>query len=196
MINLTYANGAWRHANYVDGNTIPATSVNTASTTTEKVGSHTYYTARPNSHTLVTLRYANTVQGPITLNINSAGAKPIYINGQASSATNYTLPAGTYLVFYDGTNYYFDTQGAIPGNFDIEQISGLAQILQTGTGSFTESGMTINANIQADWTQTDSTTASYIKNKPTIINIGITVDEDEKTLFITSPIENGDGVSY
>ena len=31
-----------------------------------------------------------------TLNINGTGAKPIYINGNASSASNYTLPAGSY----------------------------------------------------------------------------------------------------
>lgn len=37
---------------------------------------------------------------------------------------------------------------------------------------------------------------TFIKNKPTIINIGITVDDDAKTMFITSPIFNGDGVSY
>ena len=35
-----------------------------------------------------------------------------------------------------------------------------------------------------------------IKNKPTIINVAITVDDAAKTLFITSPVTNGDGVSY
>ena len=58
---------------------------------------------------------ANTYQGALTLNINSAGAKPIYINGTVSSSTNYTLPNGTYFVFYDGTNYYFRTDGKIQG---------------------------------------------------------------------------------
>jgi hypothetical protein len=51
----------------------------------------------------------------LTLNINSAGAKPIYINGTVSSSSNYTLPNGTYFVFYDGTNYYFRTDGKIQG---------------------------------------------------------------------------------
>ena len=45
------------------------------------------------------------------MNINSTGAKPIYINGSASSTSNHTLPAGSYLVYYDGTNYYFRTDG-------------------------------------------------------------------------------------
>ena len=60
------------------------------------------------------MRYSNTKAAALTLNINSAGAKPIYINGAPSSATNYTLPAGTYLIFYDGTNYYFNTTADIP----------------------------------------------------------------------------------
>lgn len=115
VVMLTYADGAWRHMNYVDGNTVPATHVTTASTTTAKVGSHTYYALRAGNYTLVTLRYGNTRAGAITLNINSTGAKPIYINGSPSSASNYTLPAGTYIVYYDGTAYYFNTDGMISG---------------------------------------------------------------------------------
>ena len=115
VVMLTYADGAWRHMNYVDGNTVPATHVTTASTTTAKVGSHTYYALRAGNYTLVTLRYGNTRAGAITLNINSTGAKPIYINGSPSSATNYTLPAGTYIVYYDGNAYYFNTDGMISG---------------------------------------------------------------------------------
>lgn len=60
------------------------------------------------------MRYSNTKAAALTLNINSTGEKPIYINGAPSSATNYTLPAGTYLIFYDGTNYYFNTTADIP----------------------------------------------------------------------------------
>lgn len=115
VIVLTYVDGAWRRADRdTNDNTIPATHVPTGAATQAKVGSHTYYAARPNSYTLVTLRYANSYAGNITLNINSIGAKPIYINGEASSASNYTLPAGTYLVYYDGDNYYFNTNGEIP----------------------------------------------------------------------------------
>ena len=59
------------------------------------------------------MRYANSSAGAITLNINSTGAKAIYINGTASGSSNYTLPAGTYLAFYDGTNFYFRTDGKL-----------------------------------------------------------------------------------
>ena len=64
----------------------------------------------------VLIRYANTAASALTLNINSTGAKPIYINGAASSASNYTLPAGTYFVYYNGTNYYFRTDNYLTVN--------------------------------------------------------------------------------
>ena len=51
-------------------------------------------------------------------------------------------------------------------------------------------------DVQSDWEETDPTAVSFIKNKPTILNIGITMDDAAKTMFITSPITNGDGVSY
>lgn len=60
--------------------------------------------------------YDNTAKSALTLNIGSTGAKPIYINGQPSSADNYTLPGGQYLVYYDGTNYYFRTDDKMTGN--------------------------------------------------------------------------------
>lgn len=125
------ATGRWLHANYVDGNTIPASSCATGASTAAKTASHTYYTAKANSYTLVTLRYANTAKSALTLNINSTGAKPIYINGVASSSTNYTLPAGTYLVYYDGTNYYFRTDGKITGSItgDAATLNGRSDYL-------------------------------------------------------------------
>lgn len=107
------ASGRWMRADYNTDN-IPASLCTTSAGTAAKTASHSYYTAKSNSYTLVTMRYANTAASALTLNINGQGAKPIYINGVASSTTNYTLPAGTYFVFYDGTNYYFNTDGEIP----------------------------------------------------------------------------------
>ena len=59
---------------------------------------------------------SNNAAKALTLNISGKGAKPIYINGAPSSADNYTLPAGPYIVYYDGTNYYFRTDGALQGD--------------------------------------------------------------------------------
>ena len=72
---------------------------------------------------LIALLNTNTANTALTLNINSTGAKPIYINGTVSSATNYTLPAGSYIVYYDGSNYYFDTTGKIPGPTSSSSVS-------------------------------------------------------------------------
>ena len=75
---------------------------------------------------------SNTAASALTLNINSKGAKPVYINGTASGTTNYTLPAGSYLVYYDGTNYQFRTDGQIPGPARSVALGGTGQ---TGTGA-------------------------------------------------------------
>ena len=93
-----------------------AVQCTTAADTAAKVGSPSYYNLANNRYFMLMLKSANTYQGAITLNVNSAGAKPIYINGSASSASNYTLPAGLYLVHYDGTNYYVRTDGKITGS--------------------------------------------------------------------------------
>jgi hypothetical protein len=96
-------------------NTIPSAHCTTAADTAAKTATYTYYTATANRYVYVTFRYANSSAGAITLNINSTGAKPIYINGSASSASNYTLPAGAYLAYYDGSNYHVRTDGVLPG---------------------------------------------------------------------------------
>lgn len=87
----------------------------TAAATAAKTATCYYYTATANSYLHIIFRYANSYHGAITLNVDSKGAKPVYINGAASSSTNYTLPAGSYICFYDGTNYYFRTDGYLPG---------------------------------------------------------------------------------
>lgn len=61
----------------------------------------------------ITFAASNSYDGKITLNINSTGAKDIYINGSVSSSTNKTLNAGSYICRYNGTNYYIDTSYAV-----------------------------------------------------------------------------------
>ena len=87
----------------------------TAAGTAAKKASCSLYALQTNSYVHVLMGASNTSASELTLSINSSTAKPIYINGTASSATNYTLPAGTYIVFYDGTNFYFRTDGKIQG---------------------------------------------------------------------------------
>ena len=91
----------------------PSAYCTTSGSTAAKKANCSLYAAQANSYLHVLIGSNNISASALTLNINSEGAKPIYINGTASSATNYTLPKGTYIVFYDGTNYYFRTDGKI-----------------------------------------------------------------------------------
>ena len=86
----------------------------TAASTAAKAASATSYVLRDGNRFTLRLTVANTNQGALTLNVNSTGAKPLYINGAASSSSNYTLPAGDYQVYYDGTNYYVRTDDKLP----------------------------------------------------------------------------------
>lgn len=108
----TVTGGVWRVLNYyTDGNTYTQALCTTAAATAAKAASMSYYVATAKRYVMVNIYHANTSATALTLNINSTGAKPIYINGSASSTSNHTLPAGSYLVYYDGTNYYFRTDG-------------------------------------------------------------------------------------
>lgn len=95
--------------------TYPSAYCTTAAGTAAKKASCSLYALQTNSYVHILMGGSNTSASALTLSINSSTAKPIYINGTASSATNYTLPAGTYIVFYDGTNFYFRTDGKIQG---------------------------------------------------------------------------------
>ena len=111
-----------------DNNTYPSAYCATAAGTAAKTASCTNYTATSNTYLHVVVANANSSAGAITLNVNGKGAKPIYINGAASSSTNYALPAGSYIVYYDGTNYQFRTDGILPGKIlkasDADTVNG------------------------------------------------------------------------
>ena len=113
-INGASYTGWWADADYTDGNTYTSAYCGTSAGTAAKTATCTNYKLLTNSYLHLTVVYANTSQTALTLNVNSQGAKPIFINGVVSSNTNYTLPAGTYLAFYDGYNYYINTDGTIP----------------------------------------------------------------------------------
>jgi hypothetical protein len=113
----------------------------------------TNYSLLSKSHLQVLLTTANTSASALTLNINGKGAKPIYINGSASSSSNYTLPAGTYFVYYNGTNYYFRTDGKLTGDLEgtaikASETAGTLTIQKNGTNVKTFNGSgSVTANI-------------------------------------------------
>ena len=113
MFNGTH--WVWLNINKLDDNTDTVSSVfcNTSSETAAKVGACTYFKLNTKSYVHVNLTNTNTYAGAITLNINNTGAKPIYLNGSPTSSSNYNLTAGTYIVYYDGTNFYFRTDGKL-----------------------------------------------------------------------------------
>lgn len=80
----------------------------TASGTQAKVASMRGFVLQGGATFPITFTNANSYNGKITLNINSTGARDIYINGTVSSSNNKTLPAGTYLCYYSSTVYFID----------------------------------------------------------------------------------------
>lgn len=120
--------GVWRVMNMWDsGNTISSAMCYTSAETAAKTATFSSYPLLAKSYFMICIAYSNTAKSALTLNINNRGAKPIHINGGASSASNYTLPAGTYIAYYDGTNYCFRTDGKIPANIsgDATTVNGL-----------------------------------------------------------------------
>lgn len=115
ILSLTYDGTYWMMNDWInsDSNSYPSALSTTAAATAAKTASCDYWPANANSYLHFELRYANTAASAITMNVASTGAKPIYINGLPSSATNYTLPGGSYIAFYDGTNFYFRTDGGM-----------------------------------------------------------------------------------
>jgi len=112
--------GCWQVMDYYyNSNTIAMAYCSTAASTAAKVASSTGYVLRANKYLFLNFSNTNSKQGAITLNVNSTGAKPIYINGEPSSSTNYTLPSGVYWVYYDGTNYYLRTDGKLTINGNV-----------------------------------------------------------------------------
>ena len=123
--------------------TYPSAYCSTGAGTAAKAATCTNYQLLANSFLHIVITNANTSAGALTLNVNGKGAKPIYINGAASSASNYTLPAGSYIIFYNGTNYYFRTDGKLTASI-------------TGDAA-TVNGKTVAVNVPSDAKFTDTT---------------------------------------
>lgn len=90
--------------NAVSSGTYAAAS-STAAGTAAKEATCSGFTLADRSRVFVTFSNNNTVAGALTLDVNSTGAKPIYLGNSAASATNpFFIPAGVALEFvYNGT---------------------------------------------------------------------------------------------
>lgn len=143
-----------------NSNTIPAAQCNTAAATAAKTATCDYWVATAKSYIHVNFRYANTAASP-TLNINSTGAKPIYVNGAAATTSN--LLAGSYLAYYDGTNFQLRTDGYLPG---LGTIGSASKWTTARTLSLT-GAVTGSASIDGSGDVSLATTASYGATLPT-----------------------------
>ena len=162
--------GVWRVMNLrEDGNTYTSAYCSTRATIAAKTAtSHGYVINNNQKHYIhIIITNTNTAQSALTLNINGQGAKPIYINGTASSSSNYNLTRGSYLAYYDGTNYHFRTdgklQGSLAGNADTATNFNSARTIAL-TGDVTGSA---SSNGASGWSivttvGNDSHTHSYI----------------------------------
>ena len=148
------------------------------------------YTLRENNYINVVIRYDNTAQSALTFNIIGTGAKPIYINGEPSSATNYTLPAGAYIAYYDGEHYQFRTDGKIPG-------PGIVGDAATVDGHAVETTISEDSNN----IPTSTAVVEYAKNAfPTVtlsgnpVNTKGAITADVENMVITlKPTQTGSG---
>ena len=132
---MTWNGTDWRTNPYYDTDTYSSAQCGTAAATAAKVANCAYWAAKNKSYIHVNFRYANSSKSAITLNINSTGAKAIWIDGAASSASNYTLPAGSYLAYYQDNKFYFRTDGFLPslGFIDSTKTSYGEILPETGT---------------------------------------------------------------
>lgn len=169
-------NWVWISDSRHDGNdnTYTTAYCSTAAGTAAKTASMSGYVLTANRYTVLTITNANTAASALTLNINGKGAKPLYINGTASSSTNHTLPAGSYIVWYDGTNYYIYNNGEIPRMIHSEEPVSVT------TPSASVSGSQIT---DGSITYAKTATGEFLKLQLSTVDIGEGVSLPPNTLY-------------
>ena len=146
VCNFVYDGTNWLWVGQMDSdtNTVPSAFCKTDANVAGKTAICSNYLGHEKQYLHILMASGNTLAGSLTLDINGNGAKPIYINGLPTGASNYTLPSGTYLVYFDGTRYQFRTDGLLPG------------IAAGNVVDITNNGSTIY------YTKGDGTTASFV----------------------------------
>lgn len=89
-------------------------------------------TPAPTTYTGLTGSFAagaTSTGAPLTVNINSLGAKSIYLNGTATSATNFVISGQVYSFTYDGTEIQLSQPSSFPSSVSI----GTAPACTAGT---------------------------------------------------------------
>lgn len=176
------SNGTTVYWSY-DTNAYTSAYCTTPSSTAKKAASCSNYTISQSSHLHIIMAYANTAASKLTLNVNSQGEKPIYINGVISSATNYTLPAGSYIIYYDGANYYFRTDGSLTANITGSSITCSKILVPTTSGGTTYGVGTDGQVLKSNGTTVYwGTSAEATYNNATTTTDGLMSADDKKNL--------------
>ena len=164
---LTYDGTYWKWADY-DSNTTYGGMVNAYVNNAgdaAKTATCTNFKLTKGVTLWTTFNVANTRASALTLNVNDTGAKSLYINGVASSASNYTIDPGTYPCHYNGTNWYLWTDGTYQVKENVLKLISNGNTITAATGTLTyakisnllESGIT---DIFVDLT---FTTGNYLR---------------------------------
>ena len=167
--------GVWRVLNTYDSNSTYYTTVpycTTAAGTAAKSGSCSRFQLNKGYFPIM-MYYTNTYAGAITLNINGTGAKSVYINGTASSSSNYSLPYGVLLCYYDGTNYHFRTDGVLPGRAQVTAVGD--HYIPSANSSYALSA-DASSSTAATWGTTNLVTGVNISRDAAGHVTGLTVD--------------------
>ena len=169
-------NWVWLSDSRHDGNdnTYTTAYCSTAAGTAAKAATMTGYVLTANRYTVITFTNANSYAGALTLNINGKGAKPLYINGAASSSSNYTLAAGSYIVYYDGTNYHIYNNGEIPRMIHSDNPSSVVAPSSTVPGSSIADGTITFAK---------TATGEFLKLQLSTVDIGEGASLAPNTLY-------------
>lgn len=172
--------------------TYPSAYCTTAGGTALKVANCSLWTATANTYLHILIGQANTYQGALKLKVNgapSAVGAPIYINGEISSSTNYTLPAGSYIIFYDGTNFYFNTQGKIPtatsvlaSVADIPNVSNYVQ--KNSTSGLLKNDGTVDTTAYTTNTGTVTSTGGNVTVNNIQVVSALPASPDANTLYL------------
>lgn len=125
----------------------------TAGSVQAKVAEMVGYSIQNGQDFPITFTEANTYADKITLSINGTTACDVYIKGAVSSSSNYTLPAGTYIVHYENSKYYIETAWGVP-------FAREANVARSCSGNSASATNAINATTAG--TATNATNASRL----------------------------------
>jgi hypothetical protein len=115
VLYFTYFNDNWRSDQESNStyNAMVDAYVSLGATATNISASCTNFSARPGSTINVTFPRDYTAVSAKNFRAGTTTYQPLYLNGSATSNTNYFIPSGTWPVYYDGNNWYLWTDGSI-----------------------------------------------------------------------------------